>query len=178
MLKTEHESELYKELTEGIDSFGQEPKVYQTLIPAFEKLYQDAGKEVRFGAKYFKLPINKGHLLLEDLCRRGFKNANRLECLDMKHAKMVLQKLAQWHAASAVHKENIGSYGDIYETAVYNEVGRKGMSVFFEGMTKYLLKCLHLYDNPELYREKLVSENFIYNIFFRCNCCLYCRKNC
>ncbi|KAM7358929.1 uncharacterized protein ACRADG_003716 [Cochliomyia hominivorax] len=155
MLKTEHESELYKELAEGIDCFAQEPKVYEKFIPAFEKLYQDAGKDVRFGAKYYKLPISKGHLLLEDLCRRGFKNANRLECLDMKHAKMVLKKMSQWHAASAVYNEKLEPFGDIYKTALYNEVGRKSMGVFFEGMTKYLLKCLHLYNNPELYREKL-----------------------
>ncbi|KAI8116471.1 hypothetical protein FF38_05895 [Lucilia cuprina] len=155
MLKTEHESKLYKELVEGMDCFGQEPKVYEQLIPAFEKLYHNVGQHIKFGAKYYKLPTAKGHLLLEDLCRRGFKNANRLDCLDMKHAKMTLKKLAQWHAASAVHKENIGSYGEIYKTATYHDIGRKGMSVFFEGMIKYLLKCLHLYDNPELYKEKV-----------------------
>lgn len=157
MLKTEHESELFKELASGIDSFAQEPKVYQEILPSFEKLYQDAGQTVKFGAKYYKLPVTQGHLLLEDLKQKDFKNANRLECLDMHHAKMVLQKMAQWHAASAVHKENIGSYEESYKTALYTDVGRKSMSVFFEGMTKYLLKCLHLYDSYELYREKLVS---------------------
>ncbi|TMW46882.1 hypothetical protein DOY81_008046 [Sarcophaga bullata] len=155
MLKTEHESELFKELANRIHSFAQEFKVYQEILPRLEKLYQDAGQTVKFGAKCYKLPITQGHLLLEDLKQQGFKNANRLECLDMHHAKMVLKKMAQWHAASVVHKENNGSYEESYKTALYTDAGRKSMSIFFEGMTKYLLKCLHLYDNHKLYREKL-----------------------
>ncbi|TMW42643.1 hypothetical protein DOY81_012277, partial [Sarcophaga bullata] len=124
MLKTEHESELFKELTNGIDSFAQESKVYQEILPCLEKLYQDAGQTVKFGAKCYKLPITQDHLLLEDLKQQGFKNANRLECLDMHHAKMVLKKMAQWHAASVIHKENIGSYEESYKTALYTDAGR------------------------------------------------------
>ncbi|XP_061393588.1 uncharacterized protein LOC133329107 [Musca vetustissima] len=155
ILKTEHESELYKELTEGTDCFQYEHVTYQELIPAFEKLYRQAGKDISFGAKYYKLPTEKGHLLLEDLCQRNFKNANRLEGLDMKHAKQVLKKMAQWHAVSAVHKENIGKYDEDLIIGAYNEKLRKGISSFFEGMTKYMLRCLHLYENHEDYKEKI-----------------------
>uniref|UniRef100_A0A1I8NMX9 CHK kinase-like domain-containing protein n=1 Tax=Stomoxys calcitrans TaxID=35570 RepID=A0A1I8NMX9_STOCA len=155
ILKTAHESELYKELSEGTDCFQYEPVVYDEIIPAFEKLYEDAGKDVRFGAKYFKLATKKGHLLLEDLRQRNFKNGSRLEGLDIKHAKQVLKKMAEWHAASAVHKENIGKYDDGYIIGAYKDGLRKAISIFFEGMTKYMLRCLHLYENPEEYREKI-----------------------
>ncbi|XP_075162603.1 uncharacterized protein LOC142235223 [Haematobia irritans] len=155
ILKTAHESDLYVELTEGTDCFQYEPRVYAEIIPAFEQLYRNAGKDVRFGAKYYKLPTTNDHLLLEDLKQRNFRNASRLECLDIQHAKQVLKKMAQWHAASAVHKENIGKYEDALIIGPYKEDFHKGISTFFEGMTKYMLRCLHLYENHEEYKEKI-----------------------
>ncbi|XP_073838091.1 uncharacterized protein isoform X2 [Musca autumnalis] len=143
------------ELTEGTDCFKNEHVVYQEIITAFEKLYGNVGKEVRFAAKYYKLPINKSYMLLEDLSPHNFKIVSRSECLDMKQAKMVLKKLAEWHAVSAVHKENIGSYGEEFVVGTYNDKLRKQISIFFEGMTKYMLRCLHLYENPEDYKEKI-----------------------
>lgn len=159
ILKTQHESALYKELTEGIeDCFTTEHIVYQQLMPAFEKLYRDAGKEIKFAAKYHKLPTDKSHMLLEDLCPLNFRNASRLDCFDMEHTKQVLKKLAEWHAVSAVHKENIEKYDEVFIVGTYNERLRKGITVFFESMTKYMLRCMHVYENSEDYREKIVSS--------------------
>ncbi|XP_005180136.2 uncharacterized protein LOC101888938 [Musca domestica] len=156
IVKTQHESALYKELTEGIeDCFTTEHIVYQQLMPAFEKLYRDAGKEIKFAAKYHKLPTDKSHMLLEDLCPLNFRNASRLDCFDMEHTKQVLKKMAEWHAVSAVHRENIGKYDEVFTVGTYNERLRKGITVFFESMTKYMQRCMHVYENSEDYREKI-----------------------
>lgn len=42
-------------------------------------------------------------LVLEDLAPKGFRTGNRIIGLDMQHVEMVIEKLARFHAASAVH---------------------------------------------------------------------------
>lgn len=46
-------------------------------------------------------------IILEDLSLDGFRTADRLQGLDMKHVELILEKLAQFHAASAVYVENV-----------------------------------------------------------------------
>lgn len=148
---------LYKDLI-VTDSFVQEPKVYEHLIPAFETLYQEAGKVVKFAAKYYKLDTQEKNVLLDDLSQMDFRKANRLECMNMEQAKNVLQKIAQWHAASAVYKETVG-YDETYRTATFKAEGRIPTGAFFGNAIALLLRCLHLYVDPEEYREKIVSKN-------------------
>lgn len=45
---------------------------------------------------------------MEDVSLDGFRTADRLHGLDMKHVELILEKLAKFHAASAVHVERVG----------------------------------------------------------------------
>lgn len=47
-------------------------------------------------------------IVLSDLQEEGYRMQNRFEGLDLEHAKITLQKLAQWHAASIYYKEKVG----------------------------------------------------------------------
>ncbi|XP_046806614.1 uncharacterized protein LOC111676006 isoform X2 [Lucilia cuprina] len=102
MLKVAHDSELYRNEMSKWGMFVTESGMYRDIKPEFEKLYADAGLDVQFGAKGYELAVDKEYILLEDLSRRGFKNAKRQDCLDLEHCKAVLKKIAQFHAASAV----------------------------------------------------------------------------
>lgn len=42
------------------------------------------------------------YLVFEDLVDKNFKNTDRRIGLDMNHYKLVLAKLAKWHACTAI----------------------------------------------------------------------------
>ena len=47
-------------------------------------------------------------IVMDDIGAVGFKTADRMVGLDQAHVDLVLEKLAQFHAASAVHFEKVG----------------------------------------------------------------------
>lgn len=114
MLKIGHDNDIFRDLLKTYDLFAVESGMYREILPELEKIYTDVGVQVRFGAKAFNLPIDKSYILLENLKLKGFRNANRLEGLDMNHVNSVLTKLAQWHAASAVRLTTKGMYSELY----------------------------------------------------------------
>jgi len=61
--------------------------MYRKYVPAFEKLYKDAGLTITFSAKSFVLNKDSGeeYLLMENLQAKGFKMADRKKGLDMEH---------------------------------------------------------------------------------------------
>jgi hypothetical protein len=88
--------------------FPREMKVYQEIIPAFEELYQEAGIEIRFGPSCLKCETTPYEVIvLEDLTAEGYKMVSRLESLDVEHLRIVLTKLAQFHAVSMVYYEKV-----------------------------------------------------------------------
>ncbi|KAH8307634.1 hypothetical protein KR044_006414 [Drosophila immigrans] len=103
--------------------FEKEKLSYSQYVPDFEHMYAKANKKIRFGAKYYEMNGLKGEeiIVLEDLRNQGFKNCNRQRGLDMDHTQSVLEKLAQFHAASAVHYELKGPYPDLYDRNLCSE---------------------------------------------------------
>ncbi|XP_017079848.1 uncharacterized protein LOC108113682 [Drosophila eugracilis] len=116
MLKTPHQSELYRKMIEKTDIFDVERGMYLEVVPELEQLYRDVGVEVKFGAEAYEIEASDYYVLLEDLSPRGFKNINRREGMDQAHTESVLKKFAQWHAASAVRVERKGPYAEKYTT--------------------------------------------------------------
>lgn len=51
--------------------------------------------------------LDLSYLVFEDLTVNGYKNVNRTLGLDYDHLKLVLCKLAKWHAASAILVEEV-----------------------------------------------------------------------
>ncbi|XP_065371987.1 uncharacterized protein LOC135963907 [Calliphora vicina] len=159
MLKVNHDNEQIGEMMKDYDVFDIEKCMYDKILPAFEKLYADVGVEVNFGAKSYDLPIKEQYILLENLCPRGFKNANRLEGLDLEHTKCVLEKLAQWHAASAVLAEVKGPFEKKYIEGYFQEEGKDAMKTMFEGMGQVFIDCAKNYCNYNEYADDLNSFN-------------------
>lgn len=102
-----------------------------------------------------KTEINDDVLILEDLRLKGFKNYNRHLGLDLVHTKAVLQKLAQFHAASAHHFMKEGPYPTMYNKSLSSEVD------LFEDhrikLSEIFRDNLDLYGNFKYMEEKLVS---------------------
>ncbi|KAM7360756.1 LOW QUALITY PROTEIN: uncharacterized protein ACRADG_007515 [Cochliomyia hominivorax] len=157
MLKTAHDTEAFREMMKNQPNslFDMETLVYRTVIPDFEKLYNESGAEIRFAPKFYEIDTDQPYLLLEDLKPKGFKMFNRLEGFDVKHTKAVLTILAKWHAASAVLYPTKDKCPEIFLTNFFTEENRSMVEKVFDGIYKAFLKCAKSYEGQELYYENL-----------------------
>lgn len=96
------------EMIAAMGLFPKEIEMYEQIIPAFERIFKEVGEDVRFGPNCLTTgtePIT--YLIMEDLTKTNFRCEERRKGLDMRHMKSVLEKLAKFHAASAVYYENV-----------------------------------------------------------------------
>lgn len=91
--------------------------MYSTYLPAFEKLYRDAGHSMELVPKCLEIGEIEGNLyfIFEDLAIQGYLSADRTKGLDMTHMRLSLQKLAEFHAASVVYQDRHGPYPTDFE---------------------------------------------------------------
>lgn len=158
MVKLPHQLEAFREMMKTTNIFEIERTMYDEVVPEMESIYRDAGVNIVFGAKSYDLKNAKSdYVALEDLGIKGFKNANRLEGLDQAHTERVLQKLAQWHAASAVRVATRGLYPKILLAGFFKEENRAMMAEMMKGMGGRFVRSCATYEGNEVYLEKVVS---------------------
>lgn len=95
-------------ISEEFKAYDKEMLVYQKLIPALEKIWNEAGRVVQIAPKCFGIfndpvPI----IVLEDLKPQGYEVGMKQLGFDLDHFKLVMEKMAQFHAASAVLYEKV-----------------------------------------------------------------------
>ncbi|KAH8330906.1 hypothetical protein KR067_008721, partial [Drosophila pandora] len=156
MVKLPHQLEAFREMMKTTNIFEIERTMYDEVVPEMESIYRDAGVDIVFGAKSYDLKNAKSdYVALEDLGIKGFKNANRLEGLDQAHTERVLQKLAQWHAASAVRVATRGPYPKILLAGFFKEENRAMMEEMMKGMGGRFVRSCATYEGNEVYLEKV-----------------------
>eukprot|EP00099_Drosophila_melanogaster_P002168 NP_001097918.1 CHK domain ov1 [Drosophila melanogaster] len=171
MVKLPRQREINKEMMKHNNIFEIERTMYNLVVPEMEALYKAAGVEVTFGAKSYELKnAQTEYISLEDLCIKGFKNANRLEGLDQAHTERVLRKLAQWHAATAVRVATKGQYPEIVLNGFFKEENRPMMNDMMNGMGQVFVKCCSTYEGNEAYIEKVkaLKDVMIDELFKMC----------
>ncbi|PSN29205.1 hypothetical protein C0J52_28299 [Blattella germanica] len=92
------------------------------------------GKFPPFSAKHLYSNCDQSipAIVLEDIKEQGFRLADRIRGLDVKHCTLALRALARYNAASAVlHKNNPKILEPFYESA-YNEVTVSHLKGIFE----------------------------------------------
>lgn len=137
--------------------FPKEEKTYHSIIPQFEALYKQMGRDIKFApnAYQFDRDIGVDYVLLEDLRPRGYKNANRIKGLDLEHTKHALQKLAEFHAASACYAEHFGKFPEEFTIGFYSKNNAELLKQF--NSSSVFLAQLKKWKNGQTYYEKLVS---------------------
>jgi len=137
--------------------FDKERQTYGQYIPEFEQMYREAGKDITFGPRYYeaKNQPEEELIVLEDLGKRGFKNLDRQSGLDILHTEAILEKLAQFHAASAVRFELKGAYPAEYDRNVCSQ--EDTFKDFRETQTKAYVEAFPLYEASHL--AKAVVRN-------------------
>lgn len=99
-----------QEVMDQFNVFPKEIEVYQHLLPRFVKQYALVlNEDIQLSPKCLKTSLRdpENLLILDDLCSRGYRTANRLQGLNIQHAKLALGALAKFHAASAVYYQQV-----------------------------------------------------------------------
>lgn len=102
---------LLSELPE-IKAFGIFPRemfAYKNVLNSFEKIWlEGAGEEIHFAPKCFKCDTEPFKIIvLDDLKAANYEMMNRKVGLNLEQTKMILTKLAKFHAASAVRFQKV-----------------------------------------------------------------------
>lgn len=159
MVKIKPTAEKLRTMVKEWKIFFKEHTIYTKYIPAFENSYQKAGLNIKLAPRLLeptRCNINDEYLILEDLRSKYFKNFNRHLGLDLKHTKAVLQKLAQFHAASAQYFQENGSFHVLYDKCLASEIDR--FESHRQKMSEIFRENLGLYGAFEYLEAKLVSK--------------------
>uniref|UniRef100_A0A182QKN3 CHK kinase-like domain-containing protein n=1 Tax=Anopheles farauti TaxID=69004 RepID=A0A182QKN3_9DIPT len=91
------------ELAEEVDQlnvFGIEKTVYGPVLKAVRELLTSFGDCTQFAPRF--IYEDEHALVLEDLTVKGYRQPDRKARLDQAHMRLIVQKLAKFHAATAV----------------------------------------------------------------------------
>jgi Ecdysteroid kinase-like family len=146
---------LYDEkLVSGYAVFPKERKMYQELLPAFEKLYEDQGINFTFGPKLiFDTDQPTDIIVMEFL--ENYQMLPKFDGLDLDHVKKSLEWLAKFHAASMVYYEANGPYGDEFKEGIFAEVMENVYQPYYDGYFDYFVEAVKKLKHGERYAEKV-----------------------
>ncbi|KAL5279614.1 hypothetical protein ACFFRR_003915 [Megaselia abdita] len=150
-----------KEFLEGMNLFDTEIKMYNEVIPKFEKILSDEREHRRIGAKCLYASTNPHYaLIFEDLGKQNYKTASNWGG-SWEIGKIAVEKLAMWHAMSfklvnegdqdlQSFSKNVYSEDKLYESPMF----KHGFPNFVEMLKKQ--SDLEIYVSKF---EKLLSED-------------------
>lgn len=96
---------LFDEFSSELDVFKREGTAYKIIIPECEKLLKKIGDNVKFAPKIFSAAETL--IVMEDLTAENYGTEDRKLRLNFEMTKKVFEKLAKFHATSAVlYKQN------------------------------------------------------------------------
>ena len=95
-----------------IKEFGVFPRerfFYENILNSFEQIWlENAGEEIKFGPSSIKFETDPYEIIvLEDLKAAKYEMMNRKVGLNLKQTKMLLEKIAKFHAASAIRYQKV-----------------------------------------------------------------------
>lgn len=97
-------------------------------------------------------------MVLEDLTSLNFELANRRERFNLNRAKLVLEKIAKFHAASAVLHEKDASSMDLYQASAVDGDDMTPLTFFFSVSMQETLETIR--NSPELQQWLPLLENY------------------
>ncbi|KAM7360748.1 uncharacterized protein ACRADG_007453 [Cochliomyia hominivorax] len=145
VLKTMLDNDKGGAIINKLSLFPKEMEMYHKYLPAFEKLYADKGWQIQFAPKCLFTEKKDGliNFVFEDLSEKNYINIDRLKGCDMKHMRRILQKLAEFHAASAVFEEQNGEFPKDFQMGfVDSELGEEFQKNIFHTKQEAFKKAM------------------------------------
>lgn len=89
--------------------FPRERFIYENVLTSFENIWlEKAGEEIKFGPRSIKFETDPYEIIvLDDLKAEGYEMLDRKAGLNMEQSKLLLTKLAKFHAASAIRYQKV-----------------------------------------------------------------------
>lgn len=84
-------------VAEEFEVYEKEREMYAKILPKMSEL-----TKVKISPECYHVATDDAAFFMEDLTNSGFQTADRIIGLDLNHSKIVVEKLAKFHAASMV----------------------------------------------------------------------------
>ncbi|XP_033166773.1 uncharacterized protein LOC117145291 [Drosophila mauritiana] len=125
--------------------YTREMDMYQRILPKIANLVKREIQDPRrISAGTVYVDKDTDSIIIEDLALEHYKVACRLQKLDLAHTHLVLEKLANFHAAGAALAEReLGIFKDNYDRGFYNRHTR-GYEPIMKNLLKTLSRSLNL----------------------------------
>uniref|UniRef100_A0A1Y9IVY6 CHK kinase-like domain-containing protein n=1 Tax=Anopheles minimus TaxID=112268 RepID=A0A1Y9IVY6_9DIPT len=151
---------LSDEMIKMMNLFPKEMAMYTDILPVMEGMYHARGRTgVAFGPQCLKHSTEPTDILvMEDLRDRNFTMANRRQGMDMEHTRLVLRRMAQFHAASVVTEQQRGPYGELFKEGMFKEEGRAMTEQFQKGQADFFQKMMHGWSEKESFYANLLKH--------------------
>ncbi|XP_075145280.1 uncharacterized protein LOC142220177 [Haematobia irritans] len=168
ILKTMMEDDKGGAVINKLSLFPKEMEMYEKYLPAFEKLYEAVGWNIRLAPKclHVEKTNNVINFVFEDLTQRKFKNIDRIIGCDMNHMKHALRKLAEFHAASAVYEYKNGSFPEDFQYGfVDSRKGKEFLRFLYETKCDSYKQAMATWgmENSEEYIKKFPTFDQFWN---------------
>ncbi|CAD7093803.1 unnamed protein product [Hermetia illucens] len=159
ILKATLNSESSCKVKAAFDSYGtydHEIEMYHTQFPKIRDVLNKIGYCKDLVPKTVKIDHEHQSIFLEDLSAMGYKMANVRAGLDEIHAKVILKKLAEWHAASAV--ANAGRPGTFRncDRGIFNKHS-KAFDSYFNLNFEACARVVSSWEGYEAYGGKMIK---------------------
>ncbi|XP_058448690.1 uncharacterized protein LOC131428663 [Malaya genurostris] len=103
IIKSQVITEGMADILEEYDVFHREIAVYNNVMPKVEQILAEIGYTNKLAPIAHMIgKTNPKHFIFEDLTQYGFRSADRKQGLNYHQLEMVLEKVAKFHAATAV----------------------------------------------------------------------------
>ncbi|CAD6991942.1 unnamed protein product [Ceratitis capitata] len=146
-----------RKIMTDFDVYNREILMYNKILPEMTALLAEIGDDDRLFAETMHVDLERGAIIFEDLSASNFVVGNRIERLDEPQAKLVLSKLAKFHATGAVLNERMPSILTDLQGGFLRDSNR-AFEPFHQGMVEVCAKfaggCEEL---GPYYKEKLLK---------------------
>ncbi|KAG5678866.1 hypothetical protein PVAND_008497 [Polypedilum vanderplanki] len=141
--------------------FPRERFVYEEILSSFEKIwFEKSGKKIQFSPQGLKFTTDPYEIIvLDDLKANGYVMLDRKVGLTVEQGKMVLSKIAKFHALSALRYQKEGVLNNCLDRSkapmdIDSDFGKGHVRMFTN-----LIKALEKLDDCKIYVEKLKKFN-------------------
>ena len=101
-MKVPFQDGLGLEVFSKFNAYDKELEMYAKVLPKITQLLYDHNIEADIVPSTIYVSNSRKAIVFEDLVVKGLQMADRTNGINKKHAKLLLEKLATFHSASAV----------------------------------------------------------------------------
>uniref|UniRef100_A0A1L8DZA2 Putative ecdysteroid kinase n=1 Tax=Nyssomyia neivai TaxID=330878 RepID=A0A1L8DZA2_9DIPT len=134
--------------------YKREIEMYEKISVEIAKVLKSIGDNTQLFPEALHHDYEREVLVFEDLSLRGFRNVDRRLRLDLHQAKMVMEKLAKMHAATAkMEEKNPGMFAH-YNQSIFNRSATAFVEFFLMHL-EIFIEELATWEDYKQYAPKL-----------------------